>query len=88
MPTFRCDFEVIGDLVLSSSTQEGEITCSNDSTFTFQNAYSAKSNYPPEIIAHVVGHSESIDTTMNENHAQARSQGGSMSRHGQKNIRG
>jgi hypothetical protein len=65
MPTFRCDFEVSGDLVLPLSLPVIELT-QNNIAYTFKNGPPDSDGHPIHLVVSVIGPAESMDTAEKE----------------------
>lgn len=65
MPTYRCEFEITGDLVLASNVGRLELDGSSGIT-TFRNGSANDEGHTVDMVASVIGSAESIDTAENE----------------------
>lgn len=66
MPTFRCEFDVKGDLVLPAYVSELELSSKAGFTTTFRNGPPDSEGHPTRLVATVVGPAESIDSAQDE----------------------
>ena len=62
MPTFRCDFEVTGDLVLPDDSSQLNLTSTDGFELTIRNLPADITGHTPALSASVVGPADSIDT--------------------------
>lgn len=66
MPTFRCEYDVTGDLVLPADIHELELSNSAGFTITFRNGPADDDGHATGLVVIVVGSAESIDSAQQE----------------------
>ena len=66
MPTFRCEYDVTGDLVLPADIHELELSSSAGFTITFRNGPADDDGHATGLVVIVVGSAESIDSAQQE----------------------
>lgn len=66
MPTFRCEFDVRGDLVLKKGTHELQLSSKAGYTTKFRNGPVDSEGHATGLVAIVIGTAESIDTAKDE----------------------
>jgi hypothetical protein len=62
MPTFRCEFNVTGDLVLPTTIDQLEFSGSDGFRFTIKNVQPDSDGHAPALLIFVVGFADSLDT--------------------------